>query len=162
MKKIFLLLVFMLLIGCTLGNTPTARVEDYLSRHQMLDKDISVSYTNLTSDIGLDEDIISRYEDVIEKQYRNLSYEIKDEEIDGNNAIVTIQLEVMNYKKAIDMFNKSEYENSRYHELVLDELEKTKEMITYTIDFNVTKEKDGMWKVNDLSNEDRRKLLGIN
>ena len=165
MKKIFLIIIifsFTILVGCSLGNTPTSRVEDFLSKHQMLDNDISISYTNLTTDTNLSQNIKDRYRTAIIKQYRNLSYEVKEEEIDGNKSTVTIQIEVMNYRKAIDKYNKTDYEAEKYHELVLDELENTKEMITYTIDFNLTKFENDTWTVDDLSFEDKEKLLGIN
>lgn len=150
-----------MLVGCTLGNTPTARVEDLLSKYQMLDKSITISYTSLTTDTNLSQDTINRYEDAIEKQYRDLSYEVKEEVIDGNTATVTIQIEVMNYKAAIDKYDKNDYETAKYHELVLDSIESTKEMVTYTLDITLTKDDNDNWNVDDLTTENRNKLLGI-
>ena len=165
MKKRFLMLVifcFSILVGCTLGNTPTSKAEDLLSKYQMLDDDISVSYSNLTTDTGLSQDLRARYEELVRKQYRNLSYEVKEEEIDGDTAIVTVQIEVMDYKTIIYKYDNSDYTQERYHELVLDDLESAKEKITYTIRFNLSKDDDDMWQVDDLSTTDREKLLGIN
>lgn len=165
MKKIFLIVVIFslsMLTGCSLGNTPTAQVEDFLSKYQMLDDDISVSYTNMTTDTNLSQDTKERYEDVIREQYRNLSYEVKEESIDGETATVTVQIEVIDYKKIISKYNKNDYEIEEYHNLILDDLEDGKEKITYTIEFMLTKGTDDKWQVNDLSPTDREKLLGIN
>ena len=165
MKKIILTLIifsFTLLVGCTLGNTPTSRVEDFLSKHQMLDDDIAIDYTDLTNDAGIDQDLKTRYEEAIQHQYQDMTYEVKEEAIDGETATVTVQIEVMNYKQAFAKYNKNDYELKKYHELVLDELENTKEMITYTIDFTLTKNDDDTWTVDELSTEDKQKLLGIN
>ena len=161
MKKIFLIVIgIIILSGCALGNTPTSRVEAMFSDYQMLNDNIDVSYTSLTIDPNLDNNLINRYEKVIEKQYRDFSYEIKEEEIDGDTAIVTAQIELMNYKKAIDKYNKSDYELSKYHDLVLKELEKTKEMVTYTLEITLVKNNED-WVVDELSSENKDKLLGI-
>lgn len=162
MKKIFLIIFcFTMLVGCTLGNTPTSRVEDVLTNYQMNKDNINVSYTDLTNDNNLSSNIIKDYEDAIRKQYRNLSYEVKDEVIDGNSAIVTIEIEVMNYKNAINKYNKTDYEINKYHELILDEIKKTKEMITYTLDISLTKDKNDTWNIDNLNTENKNKLLGI-
>ena len=162
MKKIFLIIFcFTMLVGCTLGNTPTSRVEDMLTRYQMVDDDIDTSYTNLTTDTNLGQNIRNGYEDAIKMQYKKLSYEVKDEVIDGDNAIVTIEVEVMNYKNAINKYNKTDYEINKYHELILDEIKKTKEMITYTLDISLTKDKNDTWNIDNLNMENKNKLLGI-
>ena len=161
MKKVFLIVVLSLLVGCSLGNTPTSKTEELLSNYQMNKNNISVSYTYLTSDTNISSDIIKKYEDAIRKQYRDMSYEIKDEKIDGDTAVVTIEIEVMDFGKAINKYYKSEYESARYHELITKELENTKEMITYTLDITLTKDEKDKWVVDDLSLENRDKLLGI-
>lgn len=162
MKKIVLILISLaLLVGCTLGNTPTSRVEELLSKYQMQNDSILISYTSLTNDNNLTQELISKYEAAIKKQYRDLSYEVKDEVIDGTKATVTIQIEVMNYKIAINKYNKEDYEITKYHELVLNELAKTKEMTTYTLDITLTKNDNNIWKVNELTRENKEKLLGI-
>ena len=162
MKKIFLIIVTLsLLVGCSLGNTPTSRTEELLSNYQMNKNNITVSYTNLTTDTNISNDIMKKYEDAIRKQYRDMSYEIKDEEIDGDTAVVTIEIEVMDFGKAINKYNMGEYETVRYHELITKELENTKEMITYTLDITLTKDEKDKWVVDDLSQENRDKLLGI-
>lgn len=162
MKKILLIIISLyLLVGCTLGNTPTARIEELLSNYQMNKNNIIVSYNDLTPDTNLSNTTIKAYEDAIRKQYRDMSYEVKDEKIDGETAVVTIEIEVINYGEAINKFDKSNYESNRYHELITKELESTKEMITYTLDITLTKDNKGTWVVDELSRENKDKLLGI-
>ena len=156
MKKIFLILIIIItLTGCTLGNTPTAKVEDLLTKYQMLDNDIEVDYTTLIGDISLNEEQIKTYNNIIKKQYKNLTYEVKEEEIDGNNAIVTIQIEVKNYKNTINKYNKQDYETTKYHELVTKSLDTTKEMITYTLDITLTKDNNDIWILDPLTEENK-------
>lgn len=162
MKKIYLLIIpIIFLIGCSIANTPTSIVEDYLSKHQMLDKTIDTNYTLITSDTNLSQNIKDRYKNAIKKQYRDLSYEVKDEEIDGNNATVTVQVKVKDYKTAFDQYNKSDYSLEDYHEQVLNTIEETKEKTTYTIEFTLTKDNQDNWQLDTIIDETKNKLLGI-
>ena len=162
MKKLFLIIFcFSMLVGCTLGNTPTSRVEDMLTNYQMNKENINVSYTDLTTDRNLSSDVINGYEDADKKKYRDLSYEVKDEVIDGDNATVTIEVEVMDYKRAINKYNREDYDVNKYHELIIKELNNTKEIVTYTLDIDLTKDNNDTWKVDELSLENKNKLLGI-
>ena len=162
MKKIFLVIFsFTMLVGCTLGNTPTSKVEDMLTNYQMNKDNVEVSYTDLVNDNNLSANVIDGYEKAIWKQYRNLSYEVVDEVIDGDSAVVTIEVEVMDYKNAINKYNIEDYDINKYHEYVLKELNNTKEMITYTLDISLTKDSNDTWNVDDLTKENRDKLLGI-
>lgn len=150
-----------ILTGCQLDNTPTAKVEGLLSEYQMLDKDISISYIDLSNDVNISNEYKERYEDLIRSQYRNMSYEIKEEEIDGENAVVTAQIEVIDYQKVLDQYN-NDFNENEYHEKVLEKLEKAKDKITYSIKFNVIMNENGNWQVEELSQEEKGKLLGIN
>ena len=150
-----------MLVGCTLGNTPTSKTEDLLSRYQLLDDSVNISYTSLTTDTNLSQDIIKTYEEAIEKQYRDLSYEVKEEVIDGDKAVVTIQIEVMNYNEAINKYNKADYEVAEYHKLVTEALDEFKDTVTYTLDITLTKDNADTWVVDPLTTENTSKLLGI-
>ena len=163
MKKnivLFLLAIVIFITGCELNNNPTSKVEELLSKYQKLDDEIVINYADLANTDELTDEQIDRYKNVIESQYKSLSYEIKEEEIDGDNAIVTIQIEVINYKEVLDKYSIDNYDIDEYYDLVLDDLEKAKDKVTYTIDFEVIKENDE-WVINNLNNEQRQKLLGI-
>lgn len=165
MKKNFILTVILMvsiLIGCELSNTPTSKAEEYLSNYQMLDDSITVSYAELTDDRSLSNDYKERYEKLIQKQYRNLAYEVKEETIDGNQASVIVQIEVLDYQKTIDQYDKNAYSNEEYHDKVLDALEDAKEKTTYTINFTIYKDDSGNWQLPMLDDSQRQKLVGIN
>ena len=58
------------------------------------------------------------YKELMKKQYKDLTYTIKEELIDGNNATVTVEIEVYDYNKAINdaetyyKNNPNEFKNS--------------------------------------------------
>ena len=165
MKKKIIIIVSIficILTGCQLSNNPTSKVEELLGKYQMLDKDISISHLNLSNDNSIDTSLQERYEKLIKNQYKNLTYEIKEEKIDGDSATVTVQIEVLDYKSVLEKYEKTDYSTQEYHKKILDELEKVKDKITYTIDFVVTKDKKGDWNTEPLGEKEREKLLGIN
>lgn len=157
MKKFILVIIINLfLCGCMIANTPTSKVEEYLGKYQKLDDSVSLSYVQLSFDEDIDTKYIDKYEDLIEKQYKNLSYEIIEEEIDGNNAIVSVSIKVYDYKEVLDKVDDSN------HDKIISSLEKQRDKIEYTIKFNLKRDDKDNWEVLEPSMEDYRKLLGIN
>ncbi|MBQ6495473.1 MAG: hypothetical protein IJI49_05680 [Bacilli bacterium] len=147
MKKLLILLL-LLLIGCSLSNTPTSKIEELLNKYQSLNKEIEID-TNI---INNNREYENEIKEIIKKQYKNMSYEIKDEEIDGKTATVVVEIEVYNYKDILDR----EAETNK----IIKELKETKNKITYTIEFKLFKEKDN-WIIEELTDEQNNKLLGI-
>ena len=165
MKKNFFIIIFLFvsfLVGCELNNTPTSKVEEQLSKYQMLDKSSTISYTDLSKETGLDNDTKKRYENLIKKQYQNLSYEVKEETIDGEIATVKTQIELIDYQKIIDKYDKTSYMEEEYHNQLLTSLEKATDKITYTINFIIKKDEQGNWQIEPLTSLEKQKLLGIN
>lgn len=167
MKKIMSIFIFLLLlVGCSLSNSPTSKVEELLTKYQSLDNDVKSGIEGVIEDENLTSSQKDRYKKLLEDQYKNLSYEIKDERIDGDNAIISTEIKVINYKKAInDTYNyyngNNDYTLEEYNDTKLSNLEKEKEKVTYTIDFEVKKDKDGNWKISSLSNETIKKIQGM-
>ena len=165
MKKIILTIIILIsiaLTGCSIANTPTAQVEGLLSNYQRLDKNITINYADLAGNDDLSSDLQNEYNDLIKDQYQSMSYEVKEEIVDGDTATVTTSIKVKDYKKIINKYNKNEYQTNEYHNLIVDALKDAKETVTYTIDFTLTKDSEGDWQVDDLTNEMKEKLLGIN
>ena len=79
MKKIILVLLVTIitLTGCELNNNPNSKVEELLGKYQMLDDSINVTSYPISNSTNLDNDTEEEYRKIIEKQYKNLSYEIK-------------------------------------------------------------------------------------
>ena len=159
-KIILPFLFFLLLFGCNLNNTPTSKVEEKLSNYQMLDKSINDNIENgvliLSNNIESSNTEIERYRALVKKQYRNMVYEVKEEKIDGDMAVITVEIEVLDYT---DIFNNTDDNLSVTERLNL--LEEVKDTITYTLDFYVIKDSNGDWKLDNFSDEVNYKILGI-
>ena len=85
MKKVLLVfsLILLFMTGCgTDMGTPTAKVEEFLGKYQKMDSEV---LTQLDSVISTDEKMSdsqkNEYRGLMEKQYQNLSYKIKNEEM---------------------------------------------------------------------------------
>ncbi len=153
MKKIiYIFIVIILLTACNLNNTPTSKVEELLSKYQSLNKQLEINTNEFSNIITIENINNEDIDELIEKQNKNMTYEIKNEEIDGDNATVTTEIEVYNYKDVINNNNNKD---------IIKELNKTKERITYTIDFTLTKNEKEKWKLDELTEEQKYKLLGI-
>lgn len=161
---IYLFMTLSFLFGCSLSNTPTSKVEELFSKYQKIDSDIDSQIDVLLNNETLTNEQSDRYRKLIEKQYRNLSYEVKDETIDGDNAVVTTQIEVLDYRKSISELNVSDiyaYDILEYNNAKLDKLENAKDKVVYTLEINLTKDSDGIWKINSLSSDDIKKIQGM-
>ena len=131
-----------------------------------MDSDIKSGIDDVLKEENLNDSQKERYRKVIEKQYRNLAYEIKDERIDGDTATITVEIEVIDYKMVVNEVNNkyqgnTNYTVQEYNNTKLDYLEKAKDKVTYTIDFEVKKDNDGNWKLSSLSNETIKKIQGM-
>lgn len=169
MKKIIFLgsvlfITLVCLFGCSLSNTPTSKVEELFTKYQMLDDDIKKGIDDILANETLTNAQKERYKEIISNQYKNLTYEIKDEKVDGDLAVVTVQIEVYDYRKAISDLNTeldTNYDVLEYNNKKLDTLEKVKDKVSYTLDINVLKDNNGNWYLAELSNTDIKKIQGM-
>lgn len=180
MKKVLLLITAILLAtGCSMNmSSPTSKVEEVLNNYQNLDNSIDYDLNRMVDreEKYSDEDKKS-YREALERQFQNLSYKIKNEEIDGDNATVEVEIEVLDYKSSYDKskqyfidnkeeFTKDEVDEGKIEELAeyikykIKELANVKDTVKYDITFNLQKE-NKEWVIEDISDEDLEKLLGI-
>lgn len=107
MKKkiiVFLSLLVLCMTGCSMNNmnTPTGKVEEFLGKYQSMDSEVLTQLDNVISnDTTMNDEQKSDYRSLMEKQYQNLSYKIKNEEIDGDEAEVLVEIEVYDYANSI-------------------------------------------------------------
>lgn len=106
MKKkiiVFLSLLVMFATGCGNNmNTPTGKVEEFLGKYQSMDADVLTQLDKVISDdTTMSDTQKSDYKTLMEKQYQNMSYKIKSEEIDGDEAEVLVEIEVFDYANSI-------------------------------------------------------------
>lgn len=178
MKKILVSLALVLcLTGCDIGknldNTPTKRVETFLNKYQTLDDDVLDSLDYVISEETLfDSKQRDKYRDIIKTNYQKMMYKIKDEEIDGDNAIVTAEIEVIDYSKIMseaetyrmenpeEFMTNGEYDESKFIDYRLEELKNAKEKVKYTIELSLTRVNDE-WILDDLTKENEAKLNGV-
>ncbi len=164
MKKIIIpILVFLFLVGCTATKaTPKSAVEDMLKKYQSKDDIVMRQLDDvINSDSTYNDNLKSEYKKAIERQYTDLTYDIKDDEINGDNATVTVEIEVYDYSNtnSIDPTLDKE-EQDEYNLSVIKSMQKTKERIKYTLDLTVTKDGDE-WKVDNLTDTERKKIHGL-
>ncbi len=165
MKKkivIFSILTF-LLVGCAMGNTPTSKVEALFMKYQKLDEDIALGIDDVINDQNLTDNHKERYRKLLENQYKGLSYNIKDELIDGNDATVIVEIEVIDYKRAINdlTFDINTDTKDSYDEEKLTRLESAKDKVKYTLEIKLNKDSNDNWKVLALTNEQIKKIQGM-
>lgn len=176
-KKIMLafLLGIFFLTGCeNLMNTPTKRVENLLSKYQKTD-DVVITQLGdiLLTDMVLTQEQKDKYKDIMERQYNNLTYTVKNEAIDGKTAVVEVEIEVYDYNKAITetenylLSNSSEFQDetgnintTMYNDYKLNAMSDMKDRVTYTINFTLSKMEDE-WLVDDLTEAERLKIHGL-
>jgi len=172
---IFLSLILFLIVGCgNMMNTPTKKVEEFLSKYQTQDKEVLSQLDTVVDDATtLTEDQKDDYYSLMKKQYKNLNYKIKDEEEDGNTATVVVEVEVIDYGRAISdaeiylASHRDEFvteddivDTEKFMTYKIGKMNDVKDKVTYTINFTLTKE-DGTWKLDDLNDIDRLKLHGL-
>ena len=171
MKKILFLSIFLIILftGCeNVKNTPTAKVENFLSKYQNRDKTVleELHYV-IDKDKTMNDKQKELYKTLLEKQYQYLSYKITNEEIIYDKAIVNIEIEVLDYKdtiKKVEEYYQNHVEEfpkeNDYMDFKLQELKKVKSTIQYKMSIHLTKE-DNKWKIEDLTSSDRKKIHGL-
>jgi len=179
MKKFIALLFSLVLLvsGCgneNLLNTPTKRVEMFLSSYQSLDDEVLDQLDDtINEEVAFNTEQREKYRELMKTHYQNLKYEIKDEIIDGDTAVVTVEIEVTDYSKVMneantyleenpDEFNdeNGEYDLSLFTTYRLDKLKDVKDKVKYTLDLTLTKVDDD-WQIDDISDEDQMKIHGL-
>lgn len=181
MKKIGIFLLGLFFItGCSCGNTkltmdnPTKKVENFFSNYQTLNSDVLKQLDDVVSkETDFTEEQREEYKEFMKKHYKNLKYEIKEEMIDGDNATVTVEIEVTDYSKVMtdadayleqnpNEFNDESgvYDVSLFTRYRLDKLKDAKDTVKYTLDLTLTKIEDE-WALDALSETDESKIHGM-
>ena len=178
MKKIILIVfsLVLFLFGCdSMMNTPTKRVEEFLNSYQRHDKEVmsQLDSSIRNGNYDFNEEQILSYKELMKKQYKDLTYVIKEEEIDGNNATVTVEIEVYDLNKSINdseeyyLKNSNEFtsedgviDNTKFLNYKIKQMTDTKERIKYTLNLTLSKT-DKKWVLNDITESDRQKIHGL-
>lgn len=173
MKKVIVfLIIVMSLTGCNFSNTPSSTVQRYLDNYINLSDDVIMDIETTVASEELSNDNKNNYKKVITNQYENMKYEIKDESINANEAVVLVKITVVDlYKVEKDS---QEYLNEHYDEFVsndmfdknifntyrISNMLKANDTIDYEINFKLTK-KDGEWTMDKVDKDTLEKIHGL-
>ena len=176
MKKFLLLIsLAVILVGCdSVMNNPTKRVETFLNKYQTMDEEVLAQLdTTLNNNNDLTKTQKEDYKNLMKKQYQNLTYTIKDEEVDGDMATVKVEIEVYDFNKAMNdaddylLQNPEEFvlgedlvDNEKFMDYKIKQMKNTMDKVKYTIEFNLTKS-DDKWMLNNVDEITRQKIHGI-
>lgn len=174
-KLIYISMIIFFVTGCfNLSNTPIKKTEEFLKKYQTLDNAVIEDLNNVVNnEQSFSQEQKDKYKDIMKKHYQNIKYKIKQDEINGDDAKVIVEIEVTNFSKVLneteeylnnnkDLFKDDfgNYDSSKYIDYRLNKLNEAKEKITYTIDIHLIK-KDKNWQVKTPSDEVLDKINGI-
>lgn len=160
------------MVGCSIMNTPTKKVEEFLMSYQTLSEDV-ISDLELSAEMeNLNSTNKVTYMDAIQRNYKNLKYEITNENVNGDEAVVTAKITVYDLYKAMKESNNyltdnstefevnGVYDQNKYREYEINQMLKTNDTVDYTINFNLQKV-DDEWVLIEPDNTVKEKIHGI-
>lgn len=173
-KNIYVILMILLcFITTACKDSASMAVERYLSKYNNLDTEVLTDMQNIVEKENLSEENKKLYQNIFEKQYSDLSYKIVEEEYNGNEATIDVQITVYDlYKVQNDANNylinhPEEFENEDgvynpeiFIKYKLQQMKNNLDTVDYTLEFYVVKTKSG-WEVSSLSTSDLEKIHGI-
>lgn len=173
MKKILVILMCMfIMVGCVLDKTPKKATIDLFKKYQKLDDavitdlELVTEGTELTNNKQKEE-----YMKAMKMQYSDLKYEILDEDITGDQAIVKVKITVYDFykvqKDANDYLNShpdefltdNVHDKDKFMEYKLKNMLDASDRVEYTIIVNLEKENDE-WVVESFDKETLEKIHG--
>jgi hypothetical protein len=178
MKKLLsILFIFILLSGC--GNdeektiTPTDEVKSFFEKYKTLDQEVVEQLNGVIDEQSMTPNQKEQYKNIFKRQYQYLKYNIKDEQLNGNIATVSVNIEVYDYynvKKNADEHlakNPEDFRNAEgtfderlFWDYKLEKLQTTKSRRTYTLDLTLTKIED-KWRIDNLLDSELQKIHGL-
>lgn len=181
MKKIFILILSIISVtACNVGidkidNTPTKKVETYMNNYQTLNEDVLDDLDLvIAKETTFTDKQKQAYRDIIKKHFKNLDYTIKDETINGDTATIEVEIEVTDFYKELNDTTNSNYKTKEdfysdegepndeaYNNYRLERLKSAKETIKYTLYLSCQKDNEGNWALDDLTDEQEQKILGM-
>lgn len=176
MKKLLISLIFVILLtGCAdnLLNTPTKKVEMFLSKYQSLDDDVVSQLKSVVdNEISFTKEQGLNYIEIMKRHYQSLKYKIKDEVINGDTAVVTTEIEVNDYSKILkdadeylenhkeEFMKNDKIDETLFNEYRLNKLKDASDRVKYTIDLTLTKV-DDKWELDEVSRDNKDKIQGV-
>ena len=173
MKRLLVVFIILLtLTGCG-GNTAKGAVDSYLKKYRNLNSEVLIDLEKLVEDENLSSEQEDKYRDILKKQYKDLTYEVIEEEYDNDISYVTVKISVYDLYKAQndasiylrnnpeEFYNENnEYDVNLYLDYKLDEMKNMNDKVEYKVTFTVIKE-DDKYIVEQPTEEVLQKIHGI-
>ena len=182
MKKYIVILFLLLITGCSLGvaSTPREKVKEFLDKYKNQDSEVLNNLDEIVSS-EYSGDFAERYKNIMKNQYKNMTYKITDEIIEGDDASVIAEITVFDYSSIIKNANtyltehKKEFlkdninensitsdsiDNDKFLEYKFGLLENASDTKTYSIEFILHKN-DNTWEMDSLSESDIEQIHGL-
>ena len=180
MKKVLgiaitVLAIFML-VGCSCSlddKKPEAAVDTFFEKYRKKDDSVMSQLKDTIESLTLDDDYKVKYQELMEKQYNQMAYVIKDVEENEDTANANVEITVLDYKSSIQESEKylennpdkfkdelGNYSEELFTKYKIDQMKLVDSTTTYNLNLKLTKE-NGMWTVNKLSDEDILKIHGM-
>lgn len=173
MKKLILFILTISLCACGINSTAKKSVENYLDSYINLSDEVLKDLDKVMEEQTLTDSQKEIYKESIKRQYQNLKYEIINETYNGDEAQVSVKIEVYDLylvqknaseylKKNINKFNdeKGVYDNNNYIDYKINLMKNAKERVIYNIEFHLIRDND-TWNISEISKTDLEKIHGI-
>lgn len=128
MKKYIIGFLVLFLTACSFGKavTPKQKVSEFLDRYKNESSEVISQLDETVNNEFTDSDFKDRYKTLMRNQYKNMKYEIKDEIVEDDNAVVEAEITVYDYASAIK--NANIYLNEHIDEFKAEVKEKTEDV----------------------------------
>lgn len=177
LKKIFIILLIAFMFtgcSCSLNDTkPEKAVETFFEKYRSKDDNVLMQLKDTIENENLTDNQKKKYEELMEKQYNQFAYVIKDIDEEDDTATALVEVTVLNYRSAVldaeeelknnpDKFkdDKGNFSEEKYMDYKIEKMNDVEETTTHTIELTLTKS-NGMWMVNELSSDDITKIHGL-
>ena len=144
-----------------------------MGKYQILDSSVLTELDEVVDNSDYSEKYKEEYKELMIKQYQNLSYKIKNEQTDGDDATVIVELEVFDYNNALteaddyiaehpDEFQGDDKETSeeKIDHYRINAMKEVTDKASYTINFDLVKD-NKKWVLEKIDNEDLEKIHGL-
>lgn len=173
MKKVVLIILgLFLLVGCnSIDNTPKMKVEELLNKYNSLSDEVLRDLDTKLVEANVDEALREDMRDLYKKQYKDMEYEILNEDINGDSATVEVKLTVYDFQKqreeaeayidehSEEFMTDNIIDDIKAQKYVIERQNETTDRKEETVTFELEKN-NGEWEVLDLNDEIIEKLHG--
>ena len=173
MKRLLIFLfIFLFITGCNKNNKPSNEVEKMFLNYNNLNSEVLIQLDSVFEIEDLTETQKDKYKTILKKQYEDLKYTILDEDVDTDNAVVSVEIEVYNLNKAIEDSEKyleehkdefyinNKLDKEKFWNYKLDHMSNMDERTKYILEITLTKI-NNKWHIDDLLESDRKKIHGL-